>query len=92
MLSDKQLKTVCLYGTGANQCRYAFGKWTPNGMKVQCQKLVVKTKKEIDLKVSEHLKNCKKSGLNPQDLYEPIGTGLNCSGFIPLDHVIQGAK
>jgi hypothetical protein len=89
MLSDKQLKKVCLFQQGAGACRYAVVQYLPN-YKVQCQKLVSVSKSKIDQRVADHLKKCKQAGVDPYDSYVAIGKGLNCSGFVPLETVMQG--
>lgn len=86
VLSDKQLKDVCmLWGGDYRTCRYLRDDDQDYG-KYYCYKLRATEKKKIDLKVREFLRDCKKKKIDPATQNVPLGD--NCSGY-PILKVIQ---
>ena len=87
-LSLKQLTDVCLANSGtADVCRYLkqddtdYDKW-------YCLKHKVADKTRIDDKVSEHIRDCRKQGVDPADAGHPLGD--NCDGYPLLKYKSQG--
>jgi len=88
-LSEKQVKNMCLGGTGFTQCRYMVND-KKDYKKCYCVKLLAARKKKIDVEVDAHLKTCKKNGTDPKMMWSPCGTGGACAGYAYLPTVHQG--
>lgn len=86
MLSKDQLKDVCMYGSGCNQCRYL------DNDRTDTNKFVCKKKSPdatiIDEEIAEFISECKKTGDDPND--RGVALGDHCAGYLPLRDVLQG--
>ena len=86
MLSNKQLKDVCLLGQGHKGCRYLVYNNKRNNY--MCCKLVQAMKDAADKQVSEFKKHAKANGQDLAALHRPVGD--NCKGYIWLQFKRQG--
>jgi hypothetical protein len=86
MLSEAQLKDVCLYYGGHKQCRF-LEQDDADWNKHFCKKLSP-DKKDINIEVDKFIAEKKAQGLDLNRQHEPIGD--NCSGFLPLTDLLQG--
>ena len=88
MLSQKQLRNVCLVSSGnCKTCRYLYNDENDYS-KWYCSKKLVSKKQKIDGAVAEFLKECKKQSIDPKSKLVPLGD--NCHGYPILKHVVQG--
>lgn len=88
MLSDKQLRNVCLSGCGSAACRYL--EYIPKSGKQMCLRQLPARKKDADKRVQKIKDDCKKQGVDPMTTWQPLGDGNGCAGFLPLAKVLQG--
>lgn len=88
MLSQNQLKDVCLKDLANDQtCRY-LAQDELDTRKWYCQKKILKYKKGIDDKIDDFIDQCKKSKIDPTEEGAPLGD--NCAGYPVLRHIEQG--
>ena len=87
MLSKKQLQDVCLlYSGDTRRCRFLtqdesdYSKW-------HCLKLTSR-KNDIDVEVSEFIKECRRKGQDPLKSNLPLGD--NCGGYPVMKNIEQG--
>ena len=87
MLSKKQLLDVCLlYSGDSRRCRFLtqdesdYTKW-------HCLKLTSR-KSDIDVEVSDFIKDCRRKGTDPTKSNLPLGD--NCGGYPILRSINQG--
>lgn len=87
MLSQKQLKDVCLlHDDSFKKCRYlSQDEQSPN--KYYCMKKSALAS-TIDLEVDSFIKECKKRNVNPKQEKVPLGN--NCLGYPIMRHIEQG--
>jgi hypothetical protein len=86
MLTLKQVEDVCLYGSGAKECRFLAEDDT-NG-KFYCVKRIKALRSDIDIEVTEFIKQNKLRGIDPMQMSTPLGD--NCSGYTFLKYKSQG--
>lgn len=98
-LSKKQLKHVCLQGSGSTECRYLGADKT--SFTPLCMRHIPKEKKARDKAVADHTADCRKKNIDPhqqwpgQNLYTGyytigLGNGAGCAGYPALTKVVQG--
>ena len=87
MLSLKQLKDVCMFGVGSNQCRY-LERNPLDYNRFDCHKKSTGDKKRADASVDAYISHCAKINYDPKNGHNPIGD--NCSGYIILKSIEQG--
>jgi len=89
MLTDKQLKDVCLHGIYASSCavqdKCRYCEFTPTGY--NCLKLSSEARK-IDDDCDEWLRKCIEAGKDPSTI--PMFMGDNCQGYLYLPNIKQG--
>lgn len=86
MLSQKQIKDVCLVHQGHETCRYlSLNQGTYNYV---CIKQVPKMKSVVDHEVSSFKLNCKSQGQDPNSFGRALGS--NCSGYPLFLYALQG--
>jgi hypothetical protein len=86
-LSLKQVKDICMLGSGSSQCRYLAEDESLIG-KFYCLKMVRQQKPEIDIEVDEFIKKHKDRGVDPYSMGMPLGN--NCGGYRLLKLKMQG--
>jgi len=86
-LTLKQVQDICLFGHGADQCRYLAEDGSFNG-KFFCLKKVSQQKPKIDDEVSEFIKKHNARGVDPYQMGLPLGN--NCAGYTFLKYKMQG--
>lgn len=87
MLSDKQLKDVCLAWVNDHRCCRYLDDGDSKG-NYYCLKQRVDDKKSIDESVNKFKLECLKNGIDPKSMNEPLGD--NCQGYPLLKTVPQG--
>lgn len=90
MLSQKQLKDVCLLGAGCDECRYIDGESDDDDtgkFRYVCKKQSIE-RKPIDEEIKEYTEECLKNNKDPKQAGYPLGD--NCKGFLPLKDLLQG--
>ena len=87
MLSDLQLKNVCLaYNTDSSRCRYLCqddNNWNQYYCLKKCSK-----KAEIDVEIADFIEETRKKNKDPYK--ENIPLGNNCSGYPIMKYIQQG--
>lgn len=86
-LTLKQIKDICLLGSGSSQCRYLAEDETAGGQ-FYCLKLIARQKPEIDSEVDDFIKKHKDRGVDPYSMGLPLSN--NCSGYRLLKVKMQG--
>jgi hypothetical protein len=87
MLSQKQLKDVCLaYDSTYKKCRYV-SQDENDYTKYYCLKKTAKAS-DIDVELSDFVKDIKKKGKDPKKENVPLGD--NCKGYPLLRYLEQG--
>ena len=85
-LTKPQIKDVCLYHQGHEQCRflslddYSWSTW-------HCNKLTP-SRKTVDAEVKKHIDDCKRKGQDPT--LQGRACGDNCKGYAYLPSIDQG--
>lgn len=87
MLSKKHLQDVCLlYSGDTRRCRF-LTQDESDGLKWHCLKLTAR-KNDIDVEVSDFIKDCRRKGQDPTKSNLPLGD--NCNGYPVMRSFEQG--
>lgn len=92
-LSDKQIKHVCLFGSGGRQCRFLERTHDHTTWKqvFNCFKKVPASKRQIDKATNKYIQDEKSLGRDPfTQGWQACGDGGSCQGYLYLPTVEQG--